>query len=245
MEKKRPAVRRHTPISNPSVWRTCRSAGAERKSLRFRCHLTGTPFQVRGPTSLVKTEVSWPTTRSAWARSPKYLHGCRFSSAGGSVSVMIAIRRVSKNQPAPLHRPASEPGRAGIRLNRLNNLGTVPRVECPRGPSQASLRSAQFGLASCATARRSQRGRLDPSRNCGGFRAVDMALAFQGVPSLRCHTTTQAGLAHRYDESDVRRIRAFDLDFLLQCGLGVLDGEILRAARYGVWSFQQADEPRY
>ncbi len=77
------------------------------------------------------------------------------------------------------------------------------------------------------------------------LRPVDMALAFQGVPSLRCHTTTQAGLAHRYDESDVRRIRAFDLDFLLQCGLGVLDGEILRAARYGVWSFQQDDEPRY
>ncbi|HYR82000.1 MAG TPA: hypothetical protein VEN80_06855, partial [Thermoplasmata archaeon] len=77
------------------------------------------------------------------------------------------------------------------------------------------------------------------------LRPVDMALAFQGVPSLRCHTTTQDGLAHRYDESDVRRIRAFDLDFLLQCGLGVLDGEILRAARYGVWSFQQDDEPRY
>src|SRR2546428_13369788 len=77
------------------------------------------------------------------------------------------------------------------------------------------------------------------------LRPVDMALAFQGVPSLRCHTTTQDGLAHRYDESDVRRIRAFDLDFLLQCGLGVLDGEILRAARYGVWSFQQDDGPRY
>src|SRR6266571_2718581 len=77
------------------------------------------------------------------------------------------------------------------------------------------------------------------------LRPVDMALAFQGVPSLRCHTTTQDGVAHRYDESDVRRIRAFDLDFLLQCGLGVLDGEILRAARYGVWSFPQDDEPRY
>src|SRR5881397_3237140 len=77
------------------------------------------------------------------------------------------------------------------------------------------------------------------------LRPVDMALAFQGVPSLRCHTTTQDGLAHRYDESDVRRIRAFDLDFLLQCGLGVLDGEILRGARYGVWSFQHDSEPRY
>src|SRR3989449_8576421 len=77
------------------------------------------------------------------------------------------------------------------------------------------------------------------------LRPLDMALAFQGVPSLRCHTTTQDGLAHRYDESDVRRIRAFDLDFLLQFGSCVLDGEILRAARYGVWSLQQDDEPRY
>src|SRR5207244_10107997 len=75
------------------------------------------------------------------------------------------------------------------------------------------------------------------------LRPVDMALAFQGVPSLRCHTTTQDGLALRYDESDVRRIRAFDLDFLLQCRSGVPDGEILRGARYGVWSVQRGDEP--
>src|SRR5256886_4781036 len=76
------------------------------------------------------------------------------------------------------------------------------------------------------------------------LRPLDMALAFQGVPALRCHSTTQEGLAQRYDESDVRRIRALDLDFLLQCVSRVLDGEILRAARYGVWSVQH-DEPRY
>src|SRR5881296_3675788 len=77
------------------------------------------------------------------------------------------------------------------------------------------------------------------------LRPLDMALAFQGVPSLRCHTTTQDGLAQRFDESDVSRIRAYELDFLLQCGFGVLDGEILDAARYGVWSFQHDDEPPY
>src|SRR2546425_6069207 len=76
------------------------------------------------------------------------------------------------------------------------------------------------------------------------LRPMDMALAFQGIPSLRCRTTTQDGLAHRYDESDVRRIRAFDLDFLLQCGLGVLDGGILRGAGYGVWSVQHDGETR-
>src|SRR2546427_1791957 len=32
---------------------------------------------------------------------------------------------------------------------------------------------------------------------------VDMALAFQGIPSLRGRTTTQTGVAHRYDESHV------------------------------------------
>jgi len=77
------------------------------------------------------------------------------------------------------------------------------------------------------------------------LRPVDMALAFQGVPSLQCNRTTRDGLALRYDESDVRRIRAFDLDFLLQCGSGVPDGEILRGARYGVWAFHHEDEPRY
>src|SRR5437867_13297150 len=43
---------------------------------------------------------------------------------------------------------------------------------------------------------------------------VDMALAFQGVPSLRCHTTTQDGSAHRHAAADARRIRPVDLDFL-------------------------------
>src|SRR2546422_7649901 len=145
------------------------------------------------------------------------------------------------------------------------------------------LRPAQFGLASCATAQRSQRGRLDLSRNCAGspepvspcspsirkdrstahdagsllfrayvashppraLRTVDMTLAFQGVPSVRCDPTSQGEFTHRYAESDVRRIRAYDLDFLLQCGLGILGGEILHVARYGVWSFQHDDEPPY
>ena len=73
------------------------------------------------------------------------------------------------------------------------------------------------------------------------LRTVDMTLAFQGVPSVRCDPTSQGEFTHRYAESDVRRIRAYDLDFLLQCGLGGLDGEILHVARYGVWSFQHDD----
>src|SRR5947199_8460559 len=43
------------------------------------------------------------------------------------------------------------------------------------------------------------------------LRPLDMALAFQGVPSLRSHTTTEQRLAHAYAESNVRRTRAFTL----------------------------------
>src|SRR2546427_3064942 len=58
------------------------------------------------------------------------------------------------------------------------------------------------------------------------LRPVDMTLAFQGIPSLRCQTTTQGGVAHRYDESDLRRIRADGLDSPLPCGFGAPAGEI-------------------
>ena len=83
------------------------------------------------------------------------------------------------------------------------------------------------------------------SHRPAALRPADMAAAFRGVPSMRCRATTQGAFTGRFDESDVRRIRAYDLDFLLQCGFGVLDGEILDAARYGVWSFQHDDEPPY
>src|SRR5947208_1930934 len=83
------------------------------------------------------------------------------------------------------------------------------------------------------------------SHRPAALRPADMAAAFRGVPSMRCRATTQGAFTGRFDESDVRRIRAYELDFLLQCGFGVLDGEILDAARYGVWSFQHDDEPPY
>src|SRR5439155_26356672 len=34
------------------------------------------------------------------------------------------------------------------------------------------------------------------------LRPVDMALPFQGVPSFRCHTTTQDRLGQRYEQTD-------------------------------------------
>lgn len=46
---------------------------------------------------------------------------------------------------------------------------------------------------------------------------------------------------HRVRPEDVARIRAHDLDVVLRFGFNVLRGDVLRAARYGVWSFHHGD----
>src|SRR2546425_11159728 len=49
------------------------------------------------------------------------------------------------------------------------------------------------------------------------LRPVDMARAFQGVPSLRCQTRPQDGPPPRNEDTNVRRNRPNHLDFLRQC----------------------------
>ena len=69
-----------------------------------------------------------------------------------------------------------------------------------------------------------------------------MAAEFAKIRSLRCRTTTQLGGTQAFDAADVGTIRGSDLDFILEFGFGTLHGEILHAARYGVWSFDCGDQ---
>jgi len=197
---------------------------------------------------------------------------------------MIAIRRVSKNQPAPLHRPESEASAVGIRLNRLNNLGTVSRVNVRGADSVITApRPVRFGILCDGPMLRawqaqsieellripgvnpaliifSDEGSSQPVRPRGppeepfllraylgphpprALRRVDMTAVFQHIPSSTCRVRKQDGGERVFEDSDVRDIRGYELDFLLQFGSGILGGEILQAARYGVWSFHHSGE---
>ncbi|HVG36943.1 MAG TPA: hypothetical protein VNA10_04365, partial [Thermoplasmata archaeon] len=72
-----------------------------------------------------------------------------------------------------------------------------------------------------------------------------MTAVFEKMPSLRCREITQEESLQSFDQADVRRIREHDLDFLLQFGFGFLRGDVLNAARYGVWSFRHSAELPY
>jgi len=48
-----------------------------------------------------------------------------------------------------------------------------------------------------------------------------------------------------FNAEDVATINKKDLDFILRFGFNIIRGEILNAARYGVWSFHHDDERKY
>ena len=48
-------------------------------------------------------------------------------------------------------------------------------------------------------------------------------------------------LIHRFTKEDLERVRALNLDVLLYFGFNFLRGEILKVARFGVWSYHHAD----
>ena len=50
-----------------------------------------------------------------------------------------------------------------------------------------------------------------------------------------------SGLVYRYSDADCDEVKQLNLDVIIRCGSGILRGEILQAARYGIWSFHHGD----
>jgi hypothetical protein len=74
---------------------------------------------------------------------------------------------------------------------------------------------------------------------------VDLSEDLADVPTLECSVERRGPWSEHFREGDVAAIRTHDLDFLLRFGFGILRGEILTAARHGVWSFHHDDLRRY
>jgi hypothetical protein len=76
------------------------------------------------------------------------------------------------------------------------------------------------------------------------FATVDLA------PLLgRAHVLTvsplRGRLVDRFQDEDIGRIRQADLDVMIRFGFRIIKGDILGAARYGVWSIHHGDNRKY
>jgi hypothetical protein len=83
------------------------------------------------------------------------------------------------------------------------------------------------------------------ARRSRAMRPVDMASAFADTPSMRCTVTRKGRYSEYFTTDDVEEIRRHDLDFVLRFGFNIIRGDVLEAARYGVWSFHHDDETKY
>ena len=50
------------------------------------------------------------------------------------------------------------------------------------------------------------------------------------------------GISTYFTSEDIEKIKSFDLDFILRFGFDIIRGEVLTAARYGIWSYHHDDE---
>jgi hypothetical protein len=73
---------------------------------------------------------------------------------------------------------------------------------------------------------------------------VDCSDLLRTIESLRVAPITK-GFVHRFPPEAVEEIRATRVDVLLRFGFNILRGDILTAARYGIWSFHHGDNDYY
>ena len=87
--------------------------------------------------------------------------------------------------------------------------------------------------------------RLRVERRTKAIQQVDLTDDLKSVPQLHCEVIRKGKFSEYFKAEDIAAIRACDLDFIVRFAFGIIRGEILEAARYGVWSFHHGDEERY
>ena len=76
------------------------------------------------------------------------------------------------------------------------------------------------------------------------LRPVDCTAMLRGVDSLTV-TPIAKRFVHRFPADALGHIREKNLDVLIRFGFNILRGDILQAARYGVWSYHHGDNDFY
>ncbi len=74
--------------------------------------------------------------------------------------------------------------------------------------------------------------------------AVDLQQELTGIEMLEC-LVQKRGYSEYFRDEEIESIRRCRPDFILRFGFNILRGDILTAARFGVWSFHHDDEMSY
>lgn len=73
---------------------------------------------------------------------------------------------------------------------------------------------------------------------------IDCSDLLTGLPRLDVVPVAKR-FVHRFPPEAMSALKSYDLDVLLRFGFGILRGEVLKGARYGIWSYHHGDNEFY
>ena len=76
-------------------------------------------------------------------------------------------------------------------------------------------------------------------------RPVDLSKELTDTDQVNCLTIPVGKYGEALSDDDMTLIKSHDLDIILRFSFGILKGEVLNSARYGIWSFHHGDERVY
>lgn len=72
--------------------------------------------------------------------------------------------------------------------------------------------------------------------------SIDYSAEIQNVKLINVQTKLKGKYSQYFLDSDVKIIKAYNLDFILRFGFNIIRGDILKVAKHGIWSFHHDDE---
>lgn len=76
-------------------------------------------------------------------------------------------------------------------------------------------------------------------------RKVGVSDLFSSADTLNVENVIEEGYSEYFTEGDITKIESYGLDFIIRFSFGIIRGDILETAKYGVWSFHHDDERKY
>ena len=74
---------------------------------------------------------------------------------------------------------------------------------------------------------------------------VDLSWLQSESEIYECETNLKGKFSNYFKDEDIKYINDKSLDFILRFSFGIIRGEILKSAKYGIWSFHHGDEQKF
>ncbi len=74
------------------------------------------------------------------------------------------------------------------------------------------------------------------------FSNVPFPSELETINTIHCRTEKRGKFSEYFNENDIATINSYKLDFILRFGFSIIRGDILKVAKYGIWSFHHSDE---